>query len=1524
MNKKTTNTVNKEDERRNSLAQLAYEYEVLCNELFHLKEYISLLEFDPSYRNSSNSYDTFIKENDLSLKSLDIKKENGSTSRSEVSNTALRVRKRQLRQSGNEQPQAKDTYWFDDIKPLVDKKYDALSTEIDVVDKDNKINTKPTVLKAVKENETTSSSKKKSESEKQKNTNETQVPFKPETHLHNSTRKHKIRNHDVVDKNSNNETIKQKVAFTASQNNKLGSEELKLMKKEEKPKTARVNIEKNENEDGNDEDSDDYYFTTSSDESDTPFTKRKKRNLTIPTIKLVVHPPKQTITNPGHVVKSEYGGVSNFLSSFRSMDEDMTNEEFEDYISEQRKVLSQLRKGLESGALKYDEETDSIQPITTKDTKVAQVNKTHAISYLYKEQNVQVFQDTLVKHGVQWSKLFQNNKRSRILRARKVSQMIEQHFRHIAGAEERKIKEEEKHRKLLARSAMQAVKKRWNMAERAYKVLKKDEEQELKRIQGKEHLSKVLKQSSELLDAQLRNITSRDSKGDLNSSEMEQSSEDDLSNEDDVTSSSEEESDGQTDFSEKKEVDKDLSVEQLKEKYKFINEVSNAETLETLVPEIASGNDESSPESSYANTASKDDGLKALFDSISTDDEDADINESFTVSSDENVNFSASDELNITSSEEEEEDANESGDNNNPEIDEKHSSTEFDKPSTTETKTFEPEKTIPTTVVDVPTPSLLRGTLRIYQKQGLNWLASLYNNNTNGILADEMGLGKTIQTISLLSYLACEKQNWGPHLVVVPTSVLLNWEMEFKKFAPGFKVLTYYGNPQQRKEKRKGWNKQDSFNVCIVSYQLVVQDQHSFKRKKWQYMILDEAHNIKNFRSTRWQALLNFNTQRRLLLTGTPLQNNIGELWSLLYFLMPQTVTNGNGVSGFADLDAFQQWFGKPVNQIIESGQAVEEDSETKDTVEKLHKVLRPYLLRRLKADVEKQMPGKYEHIVYCKLSKRQRFLYDDFMSRAQTKATLASGNFMSIVNCLMQLRKVCNHPDLFEVRPIMSSFSIDNSAVSTYNDTQRYVHNLLHANDYKENVDLQTLNFVFTKNDEYLSSNNSKTISTSKCIKEFVDEVDKLRSNIDLEQRKNSDNFDFTLEFFKNLGIRKIQELVNSIEHRKYLNNLRCDKSPVYGKNLINLLVVKDDRLEDVSFSAELIKPLQTRIISSRDMIQNFAVITPNVVTLDIRPISLGLDNGSSIAEQNRAVVINKLHNTTNPFHQLQTKLTLAFPDKSLLQYDCGKLQRLATLLHELKDNGHRALIFTQMTKVLDILEQFLNYHGYLYMRLDGATKIEDRQILTERFNSDPRVTVFILSSRSGGLGINLTGADSVIFYDSDWNPAMDKQCQDRCHRIGQTRDVHIYRFVSEHTIESNILQKANQKRHLDNLVIQQGDFTTDYLTKLSVKDILRNDDSDDSAPENDKPLLFNTLGSGVKGSQKLESLLAHAEDEEDVKAANLAMKEIEVDNEDFDENADQNSKDEPGPDSELVLYEGTKHVEEYMLRFIANGYYY
>ena len=305
--------------------------------------------------------------------------------------------------------------------------------------------------------------------------------------------------------------------------------------------------------------------------------------------------------------------------------------------------------------------------------------------------------------------------------------------------------------------------------------------------------------------------------------------------------------------------------------------------------------------------------------------------------------------------------------------------------------------TLDTTTVKTKVPFLLKHTLREYQHIGLDWMVSLSERSLNGILADEMGLGKTIQTIAFLAHLATDQENWGPHLIVVPTSVMLNWEMEIKKWCPGFKVLVYYGSQKERRQKRVGWTKQNAFHICITSYKLVIQDHSSFRRFKWQYFILDEAQHIKNFKSQRWQLLLNFTSLGRLLLTGTPLQNNLMELWSLMHFLMPHV---------FESHRDFKEWFSNPMTGMVEGN--MEYNNEL---VKRLHKVLRPFILRRLKSEVEKQMPKKYEHLVKCPLSKRQRYLYDDFMSRAKTKEILNSGNLLSVINVLMQLRKCCNHP---------------------------------------------------------------------------------------------------------------------------------------------------------------------------------------------------------------------------------------------------------------------------------------------------------------------------------------------------------------------------------------------------------------------------------------------------------------------------------------------------------------------------------
>ncbi|CAE6405730.1 unnamed protein product [Rhizoctonia solani] len=734
-------------------------------------------------------------------------------------------------------------------------------------------------------------------------------------------------------------------------------------------------------------------------------------------------------------------------------------------------------------------------------------------------------------------------------------------------------------------------------------------------------------------------------------------------------------------------------------------------------------------------------------------------------------------------------------------------------------------------------PFLLRGTLRPYQQSGLEWLISGYVRGNNGILADEMGLGKTIQTIALLAHLACDRGVWGPHLIIVPTSVILNWEMEFKKFLPGFKVLSYYGSIKERKERRIGWNTEHSFNVVVTSYQLVLADQAIFRRKKWHYMILDEAHNIKNFKSQRWATLFSFNSERRLLLTGTPLQNNITELWSLLYFVQPDT----------ANKHQFEEWFLETMRHAVETGDTM--DEQTRDTIDKLHTVLRPYILRRLKCDVEQQLPSKHEHIVYCRLSKRQRYLYDEFMSRAQTKKTLAGGNFLSIVNCLMQLRK---H------RELSHATAQSRSAVANYEIKELLVRRRLLKQFDDDGFSLYNHSFDLIANatESTIAAQLRATLTPSQ-----------LFPTLDTPGEPPPKDL-HTIS--GNKRWREYQRMLETQGRRqriKDVNTRRNTRTPILGfeklqavRSMVKPLVpaeVLDQRkpsLDTMFGAAQMVMSYAHREESMGDIINHFAFATPAVVALDVPRLSLApLTSYNHSGDTILDPIIQSAFSLPgfDILHRASVKLQIAFPDSSLLQYDCGKLQELDALLREKNAGGHRVLIFTQMTRVLDILEIFLNFHGYRYLRLDGSTKIEQRQVVTERFNVDNRIFAFIASSRSGGVGINLTGADTVIFYDSDYNPSMDKQCEDRAHRIGQTREVSIYRFISKHTVEEAMLRKANQKRLLDDIVIQQGEFD---WRQVMVDDV------------------------------RIERALAEVEDKVDVDAAKMAMgEEQKMDWDDF-----------------------------------------
>ena len=588
-----------------------------------------------------------------------------------------------------------------------------------------------------------------------------------------------------------------------------------------------------------------------------------------------------------------------------------------------------------------------------------------------------------------------------------------------------------------------------------------------------------------------------------------------------------------------------------------------------------------------------------------------------------------------------------------------------------------------------------------------------------------------------------------------------------------------------------------------------------------------------------------------------------------------------------------------PMDKAIETGDTL--DEETIETVNKLHTLLRPFILRRLKSEVETQLPGKFEHVVYCKLSKRQRFLYDEFMSRASTRDALTSGGYLGVVNTLMQLRKVCNHPDLFEVRPVKTSFAMDRGVAADFEPQEVLVRKrLLQAQD---ELSLDAFNLVFRHEEE------SKWASESR---KRLDASDRLPYAFQpvLKGRQPAPPKPNTRDIEGWLAYRAWTEEQASMARWRALrdiNRLRCAAAPIYGSTLVQMLSdlpnpllpgdlpvrTKSDLMDSfIPPVAPLIHSYADRARQVSRIIDYYAVMPPSVVAKDVPRHALpGLEPMSHP---------DLLDPNFDTLHEATVKLQIAFPDMSLLQYDCGKLQKLDEMLRDLKANGHRVLIFTQMTRVLDILEQFLSYNGHRYLRLDGSTKIEDRQVITERFNSDSRIFCFIASSRSGGVGINLTGADTVFFYDSDWNPSMDRQCMDRAHRIGQTREVHIYRFVSIHTVEENMLKKANQKRLLDRVVIQEGDFTTEFFGKMDWRDLIDGGEEEkqngavdeDSGRVEDidvegtpEAVEAETTAPRAGEERELARALAEVEDEEDAAAARMAQGEGELDIVEFEE---------------------------------------
>lgn len=560
-------------------------------------------------------------------------------------------------------------------------------------------------------------------------------------------------------------------------------------------------------------------------------------------------------------------------------------------------------------------------------------------------------------------------------------------------------------------------------------------------------------------------------------------------------------------------------------------------------------------------------------------------------------------------------------------------------------------------------PKVLNPSLKLkpYQLIGLNWLCLLHKEKINGILADEMGLGKTCQTISFLSHLY-ETNKKLMHLIIVPPSTLDNWTREISVWSPQFNFTVYQGNQDERAQLRYDIindNFERPLNAILTTYGLTSstnEDKAFFKKLKIEYCVFDEAHMLKNMYSVRYQALIKIPAKRKLLLTGTPLQNNLVELMSLLYFVMPDIFHHKT--------DHLNKIFAaKPPN--------VDTDTFYNDKIKQAKEIMKPFILRRLKVQVLKQLPKKTIEVIHCDMTLRQGKEYKNLLTK------------------------------------------------------------------YKERK-------------ERILLASQEAAETKKKLKKSNEEI-----NLNSDMKK-----------------------VDLKEHSA--SNVLMELRKAANHPLLRRVIYNDEKIDEMARLVFKVSPPDTNL---------------NYVREDMSVMS-----------------DYELHKLCPLYPCLKGhELT----DKQIL--DSAKFTILDSMLQEKKESGDRCLIFSQFVIMLDIVEEFLKIKKYKYFRLDGGTAINERQDMIDSYNHDKEVFIFLLSTKAGGVGINLTAANVVIMHDIDYNPFNDKQAEDRCHRVGQTREVKVYKLISKNTIDTTMLKIQERKLELgEDMITNEDNQKVDMVSML------------------------------------------------------------------------------------------------------------